>query len=686
MLRCSAPAWFSIPLAAALSAAFSLVPREASAEDSVQGTRGGDQMSERDHTIALTFDRGHATLVVRRTLHNGFDRHDEAQLWLDVPQGAVATGVRTLGVVDGKPRWFEGELLEAEDAAARYQELTGLGGYYPKDPVLLSWRDPTLLAMQVFPVEPGADKLVEYTLTMPAVWEAGRWVVELPVMGTSTLAPELTLATGERLDQIFVDGEVVGVGHQLELDRATRIELAPRDPAPVTLALASVDAGSGRHLVELDVTLAAKISELPKRAQIVVALDLSRSRDPDEIEAERSAAIATLEHFRDPALAAQVAVIGFDREVHELTGGFVDASEAITALTQASLTTRNGSEIGVALAHASALLAEHAPARAPRRIVLMTDLLTATRLTPDSLAPLVDRSKAIVHLVHIDGGAAELYREDHDPWSSLAARSEGVLWMAGAPHWDDPSAALETREVFEELARPVRIDDFDLDIEGLRFSDAERLELGSLVPTLLAEGEGLTRIGLSSSVALELSVTGRTWNHRFEQRQRSDARHGDLWSALVFGSGVLDQLSEPEMMVLAMRGKAVSPVTSYLAIEPGVRPSTEGIEQWERGDAIGLGNTGLFGSGRGGGGWGSATGLDPSAWLQAQLGEDWRRCGGTGSATITLETTIAEIVEVAVSSAKADANVEICMRQSTWSVELPGGFDQSFASWVVNLD
>ena len=32
------------------------------------------------------------------------------------------------------------------------------------------------------------------------------------------------------------------------------------------------------------------------------------------------------------------------------------------------------------------------------------------------------------------------------------------------------------------------------------------------------------------------------------------------------------------MMVLARHGRAVSPVTSYLAIEPGVRPSTEGIE------------------------------------------------------------------------------------------------------------
>ena len=62
-----------------------------------------------------------------------------------------------------------------------------------------------------------------------------------------------------------------------------------------------------------------------------------------------------------------------------------------------------------------------------------------------------------------------------------------------------------------------------------------------------------------------------------------------LWSALVFGSNVLDELSEPEMMTLAMKGGAVSPVTSYLAIEPGVRPSTEGLD-WGTGQGFGSGH------------------------------------------------------------------------------------------------
>lgn len=680
MLRGSARAWFPISLAAALSAAFSLAPRDAAAEDSLSGTRGGVEMTEREHMIALTFERGHATLVVRRTIHNGLDRHDEAQLWLDIPQGAIATGVRTLGYVDGKPRWYEGELLEAELAAARYQELTGLGGYYPKDPVLLSWRDPTLLAMQVFPVEPGADKTVEYTLTMPATWRDGRWVIDLPAIGSATLPAEITLDPGQTLDQLFVDGEVVGRHHWLEASAGALIELSPRDPDPVTITLASVDTGDRRQLVEFEVALAPELSEIPSRAQIVVALDLSRSRSDSEIDAQRWAAIAYLEHFRDPERKAAVAVIGFDREARDLTPEFVAAAQAIATLTHASLTTRNGSNVDEALARASALLVDHAPARAPRRIVLMTDFLTASRLSPDALAPIVDRSKAIVHLARVDAGGAWNRRDDSHAWSSLAARTEGVLWAAVASEASDPEQAAEARAVFEEWARPVRIDDFAVAAEGLRLTDTSDFGF----PSALVEGQGVDFIDLSFHAVRKLSVSGRTWNHRFEQHALPSESHGDLWSALVFGTSILDALSEPEMMVLAMRGGAVSPVTSYLAIEPGVRPSTEGIEAWERGSGQGFGARGkrvpMVNMAQ------AKRTFDHHAWLIHEIDEARRRCGAEDQAmTVRLETTEIEIVDVALAAAKLPADVDTCMRQSTWSLALPSEFEQSFASWSIEL-
>ena len=49
------------------------------------------------------------------------------------------------------------------------------------------------------------------------------------------------------------------------------------------------------------------------------------------------------------------------------------------------------------------------------------------------------------------------------------------------------------------------------------------------------------------------------------------------------------------MMRAAAAGGAVSPVTSYLSIEPGTRPSTEGF-----GEEFGTGGPGLAGFGRSG--------------------------------------------------------------------------------------
>jgi hypothetical protein len=45
-----------------------------------------------------------------------------------VPPTAVATGVRSPGTDSGgRPIWFDAELMDADEAAKRYTELTSLG-------------------------------------------------------------------------------------------------------------------------------------------------------------------------------------------------------------------------------------------------------------------------------------------------------------------------------------------------------------------------------------------------------------------------------------------------------------------------------------------------------------------------------------------------------------------------------
>src|SRR4029077_4611157 len=93
----------------------------------------------------------------------------------------------------------------------------------------------------------------------------------------------------------------------------------------------------------------------------------------------------------------------------------------------------------------------------------------------------------------------------------------------------------------------------------------------------LQEGEAIERLEIDRETVRWAMLEGKLWGKRVEHRLLPDAGEARLWAALVFGSNLLGELTEPEMMVLARRGRAVSPVTSYLAIEPGVLPLTDGL-------------------------------------------------------------------------------------------------------------
>ena len=156
----------------------------------------------------------------------------------------------------------------------------------------------------------------------------------------------------------------------------------------------------------------------------------------------------------------------------------------------------------------------------------------------------------------------------------------------------------------------------------------------------------------------------------------------------MFGSDLFWELSESEMMPLAMRGGAVSPVTSYLAIEPGVRPSTEGLDEQEggRGEGIGLGSIGSIGHGGGTG----DIGFDHGAYLKRRLAAAWKRCGSQGiSATVSLETTLAEVVDVldVKPGVGTAAGPVACLTEEIWKLHLPDSFRRvPRSTWSIHLD
>lgn len=626
-----------------------------------------DKLVERDNVVSVTLDRGFAKLVVNRSVFNGGERHDQATFWINLPHTAVATGLRTLGSLHGRPHWYAGELMEAEAAAAKYQELTGIGGYYPKDPALLSWRHQDLLALQVFPCPPGEVKQVEYTLQMPMLYAEGRYRVELPSLGTEELPARIEIKPAQSGDQLLLNGKTWHAGRRYQLPRSdtTTLELVPSKPARVSGEFGQHVFAKRRVLTHFEFRLAPKLSKAPKQANVVLVLDASKSmgsRSQGAVDAAR----AYLSYLPD----ARVQLVYYNRKAEQRFKTWVSSERARSDLSTYSPTPANGSELGTALESADELLAD---TRGPRRVVLFTDTLTRRSLTAGTLKGRLKRSKALAHIVDVTDTEWALERDDSHAWAPVAAATGGVFWRGGF------GSGPESTKMAEELVRPLRLHSPKITAPGVPSDVLPN-------PDELWEGEA---VGLTELVSVPggfVRLQGKLWQKSLERTLSPDAAESKRWAALVFGQDLYSDLTEPEMMTLAMFGGAVSPVTSYLAIEPGVRPSTEGIE-W-----------GSMGVGRGGGAGGSgisvrggttAAPVDAEAWLRKALAPALQRCR-IQSASLRLESTLDEVVDVDALSVVAaqggqPAKARRCLEQAAWQLDLTSSFRRPHAVFALKL-
>ncbi|HET7543027.1 MAG TPA: VWA domain-containing protein [Polyangiaceae bacterium] len=662
-----------------LASAMCLLSQRAPA-DTFAATRSNG-LTERKSRIALRFARDHAQLVVQRSVFNSADISDQATWFIDMPNGAVATALRTRSVGQGAPRWFAGELMEAEKAAASYLELTGIGGYYPKDPALLSWRDQSLLALQVFPCPAHAEKVVEYTLEMPTSYREGAYHLSLPAMGTESRLAELHVEAAHSTDRVLVNGVALRPDGNVAFERASEIDLALVPAAGALEAdLVSVPFAAGRVLTRFAVRAGPRLSRVPENAYLVVAIDASRSVDGEFEGAAKGAIDAYLRHFAD----ARVEFMTFDRQPRRVFGKFVDVKSARRSLSSLALSRRNGSDVDQALFQADQLLAS-TPEGRPRRIVLVTDGLVRASLTGERLRGALAQSNALVHIGLLASGEAELSRNDEHPWASALRARHAVVWDASAPArataYDEQRRIAE--RVFEQWARPTYIDNL------AAFSDnqgvLDQLQEVGLV-TSLAEGAGVEGLYIDPRTTRNLNVSGELWLEPVRVSTTRDTESESRWAGLSFGSAVLHELDESEMTTLAWLGHAVSPVTSYLAIEPGVRPSTEGLDYSMQGFGDGHGR--LFGRSASTGVCSNDPPLDRQAYLENALAADYRRCGGSPhDYALDLETTRAEIVRVdAIAQTVArDPLLESCLREAAWALELPPGFSEDWQQFRVEL-
>ena len=79
-------------------------------------------------------------------------------------------------------------------------------------------------------------------------------------------------------------------------------------------------------------------------------------------------------------------------------------------------------------------------------------------------------------------------------------------------------------------------------------------------------------------------------------------------------------------------------------------------------------------------------GFDHKAFLKSALAAAWSSCGGgSNPATVMIETTRAEVVDVpAVRSPGTSAPVA-CLEAATWNLMLPLAFTAEWTSFTVEL-
>src|SRR5262249_23274489 len=164
--------------------------------DTLQATLR-EPLVEISHEVKISIEDGVATYRVQRMLANHGSRADEASLDIDLPFGGGVTGLR----IRARDTWYEGDLMEASEAARLYEKLTGFGPFPAKDPALLQWVWPDKVHLQVFPVLAGKTSTVEYTLTVPTQYRRGRYQLSYPrYAGPGLAAASFVTPPGARID------------------------------------------------------------------------------------------------------------------------------------------------------------------------------------------------------------------------------------------------------------------------------------------------------------------------------------------------------------------------------------------------------------------------------------------------------------------------------------------------------
>lgn len=284
------------------------------------------------HNVHIKVENGIATVVIEEEFENTSKRLLEAVYLFPIPSSAVISDF-TMKIGD---QVLKGEVLPADQAREIYQEIVAK----MKDPALLEYVGTQLIRMSIYPFEPGEKRqfLIQYSQPLEISSNSYSMIYPLKIdsflsapIGTVSIRVSVPFQIAEVYSPTHPFKEMIGATGRDYIFNATDfmpgsdvalVLTSSEDEIPSSLATHWDDTMNEGYFL---LTIIPRLKEetiIPK--DVVFVLDISGSMYGEKIEQAKRALEQVLQMLRS---GDRFAIVTFDGQVHNLTGGLLDASE-----------------------------------------------------------------------------------------------------------------------------------------------------------------------------------------------------------------------------------------------------------------------------------------------------------------------------------------------------------------------